>query len=272
MPALADEVLGLSIARAGGEETPVQALRRLFSPHDIVGIKVNCLAGRGLSPHPYLVDRLVGWLEEAGLPGRNILVWDRYDRELRAAGFTLSRRGANARCFGTESDYDWTPREWGSGGSCFARVLTDQITALINFGVLKDHDLAGVSAGLKNWYGVIHNPNKFHDDGCYPFVAHLAGHELIRKKHRLTILDASSAQYHGGPARAAQWTWPFEAVLASCDPLALDAVALSLIEAKRAEHKLPTLKAEKRYPRWIAEAARLGLGEAELARIERHSL
>ena len=39
------------------------------------------------------------------------------------------------------------------------------------FGVVKDHDLAGVSAGLKNWYGVIHNPNKYHDSCCDPYVA-----------------------------------------------------------------------------------------------------
>ena len=35
----------------------------------------------------------------------------------------------------------------GPVGSLISRILTDYATVLINVGVLKDHDLAGVSAG-----------------------------------------------------------------------------------------------------------------------------
>jgi uncharacterized protein (DUF362 family) len=261
------DALGGAVARAAGEEGPVEAMRALFKPGDVVGIKVNCLAGRGLSPHPALVARLTRWLQEAGVAPRNIVIWERSDRELKAAGFSVARKGAGVRCFGTNGEYDWTPREWGAGGSCFARILTEDLTALINVGVLKDHDLAGVSVGLKNWYGVVHNPNKFHDNGCDPYVAELAAYPLIRKRLKLTVVDGSVAQCHGGPARSPRWTWPWEGILASTDPVAIDAVGWSLIEDRRKEKKLASLAEQNREPKWLSTASGLGLGESDPERI-----
>ncbi|MBI4704560.1 MAG: DUF362 domain-containing protein [Deltaproteobacteria bacterium] len=262
------DLLGAALTRAGGAKGPVEALRRLFRPADVVGIKVNTIAGRGLSPHPELVLRLAGWLQEAGVAARNVVIWDRTDRELSGAGFALNRDGPGVRCLGTNEDYDWTPLEWGAGGSCFARLLTSELTALINVAVLKDHDLAGISAGLKNWYGAIHNPNKHHGGGCNPYVAHLAAFPLIRDKLRLTLVDGLVGQCHGGPARSPRWAWPWSGVLCSTDPVAIDAVCWRAIEERRAEIGLPSLGAERREPKWIATAARLGLGEHDVARIE----
>ncbi len=124
-----------------------------------------------------------------------------------------------------------------------------------------------MSVCLKNWYGAIHNPNKHHDDGCNPYIAHLAAFPLIRDKVRLTVIDAMAPQCHGGPGRQPRWSWPYNAVLTSTDPVAIDAVGSSIIEARRKEVGLDSLAKEKREPRYIAEAAKLGLGEADLARI-----
>ena len=60
------EALGAVVARAAGEATPVEAMRRLFKPSDVVGIKVNCIAGRGLSRGPRLPWRSPQWLLAAG--------------------------------------------------------------------------------------------------------------------------------------------------------------------------------------------------------------
>jgi uncharacterized protein (DUF362 family) len=267
-PEKLDGALGSAVAKAAGEDGPVAAMRRLFRPGDVVGIKVNSLAGRGLSPHPALVNRLTGWLQEAGVPARNIVIWDRTDRELAAAGFSIVRRGNNVRCFGTNDDYDWSPREWGPGGSCFARLLVDDLTALINVGVLKDHDLAGVSIGLKNWYGVIHNPNKHHDNGCNPYVAHLAAYPLIRDKLRLTVIDGMSAQCHGGPARNPRWIWPWQGLLVSTDPVAVDAVGRKIIDERRAALGLPSVAEAKREPEYIETAGNLGLGIADPTKVK----
>jgi len=265
--ALLAGALGAAVAGAGGEATAVAAMRRLFRPTDVVGIKVNCIAGKGLSPRPELVDRLVRWLQEAGVPARGILVWDRTDRELTGAGFKVSRAKGDVRICGTNDDWDWKPREWGPNASSFARVLVEELTALINVGVLKDHGLAGTSVGMKNWYGVIHNPNKCHDNGCSPYVAHLAAYPLIREKLRLTVIDALTAQCHGGPGRSPRWAWPYGGVLASTEPVAIDAVGTRIIEDRRREVGLDSLAKEERFPRWLAEAAKLGVGESDLGRI-----
>ena len=141
-----------AITRATGDATLARAFQRRFGPSDVVGLKLSTLAGKGLSPHPELVAEIVALLKSAGVKEHNIVIWDRTDRELVQAGFTIQRRRSGVRCVGTNDDYDWMPREWGAGGSCFARLLTQELTALINVGVVKDHDLAGISAGMKNWY------------------------------------------------------------------------------------------------------------------------
>ena len=155
----------------------------------------------------------------------------------------------------------------GDIGSIYARLVTTRCTALVSFGVLKDHDLAGVSGGMKNWYGVIHNPNKYHDDNCDPFVADVVRHPHIRDKLRLTILDAGNAQYDGGPAARPSATWPLGLLAASRDPVAIEAWGWRTIDRERARRKLPSLEAAGRPPRWIGSAARYGLGEGDPGRI-----
>ena len=171
-PKLLEAALGAAVARAAGEATPVAAMRRLFKPTDVVGIKVNCLGGRGVSTRPEVALQLAAFLQAAGVPADRIYVWDRTDRELRAAGYVLDR-GRGVRVFGTNEDFDGRLVEWGPSASRFDRVLATELTALISCSVLKDHGLAGASLTMKNWYGVVHNPNKLHDDNCAPFVPHL---------------------------------------------------------------------------------------------------
>ena len=82
------ELLSESIIAVTGKADAASAWRSLFGPRDIIGIKVNCLAGPGLSSHPELVAPIVSGLESAGIPHKRIVVWDRMSRELTAAGFT----------------------------------------------------------------------------------------------------------------------------------------------------------------------------------------
>ena len=261
------EALGATVARAAGEATPVAAFRKLFTPRDVVGIKVNCIAGRGLSSRPEVALQLAAWLQEAGIRPERIVIWDRTERELKSAGFVLGS-SSGPRVVGTNGDWEEKVREWGPSGSRFARLLVDDVTAVINLAVLKDHGLAGVSFGMKNWYGVIHNPNKLHAEGCNPFVPHLTATPLLREKHRLTVIDGTVGQCHGGPGYAPSHAWPYQGYLASTDIVAADAAGWKVIEARRREIGMTSLAAEGREPAYIAVAARLGLGVADLAKIE----
>ncbi len=259
-PAAAKTALAAAVRAATGAETARAALAALFRPTDTVGIKVNCLGGRNLSPRPALVEALVELLGEAGVASERIVVFERSSRELERAGFRIRRDGDGYRCYGIDNDYDAAPSTSGAIGSCFARLVSTTCTALVGFGVVKDHDLAGISASLKNWYGVIHNPNKYHDGNCDPYVADVCNHPFLRTKLRLTILDGGMAQCHGGPAFRSDATFPLGKVVVSTDPVAADAWAWRVIDAERRRRGLPTLAEAQRPPRFLATAARYGLG------------
>ncbi|MBI5507475.1 MAG: DUF362 domain-containing protein [Deltaproteobacteria bacterium] len=271
-PEAAKALVERAVVAATGAEDAVAACRSLFKPGDVVGLKVNCLAGRGLSTHRELVDAVTALLVAAGVSAERVVIWERSDRDLRRAGYTPRRAGAGPLVMGTNDDYDNEPIEAGSVGGCLSRILSRRLDAVINMPVLKDHDLAGISGALKSFYGAIHNPNKYHDNGCSPYIADLYAHPGIRDKVRLTIVDALTAQYHGGPAWVAENTWTYGGVIASRDPVAVDATALEILAAKRQALGLPSFDAEKRAPSWLPHAAALGLGVADLTRIDRVTL
>jgi uncharacterized protein (DUF362 family) len=256
----AHRAIGGALSAAVGASSGVESARALFVPSDTVGIKVNCLAGRALSPRVELVEALVELIAEAGVDRKRIIVFERSSRELEKAGYTIRRSGPPYRCLGTDNDYEDQPSSSGAIGSCFARFVSTTCTALVSFGVVKDHDLAGVSAGMKNWYGVIHNPNKYHDSGCDPYVADVARHPFIRDKFRVTVLDGVVAQCHGGPAYRAGATFPLGVVAASTDQVAADLWAWQVIEKERLRRGMPTLEEAGRPVRFLATAARHGLG------------
>jgi uncharacterized protein (DUF362 family) len=249
-----------SLSASVGAGSGVEAAAALFSPKDVVGIKVNCLAGKYLSPRVELVEALVDLIAEAGVDRQRIIVFERSNRELQRAGFTIRESGPSYRCIGTNNDYDREPSTSGAIGSCFARMVSTTCSALVSFGVVKDHDLSGVSAGMKNWYGVIHNPNKYHQNGCDPYIADVARHPYIRNKLRLTVLDGVIAQCHGGPAYRQGGVFELGMVAASTDPVAADLWAWREIEAERARRGMPTLEAAGRPVRFLATAAGAGLG------------
>ncbi len=266
-PAAFFRAVGDAVSRSTGAGTAETAFRGLFGKRDIVGIKVNCLGGPRMSPRPEVVDALVEWVAGAGVERSRIIVFDRSSRELERAGFSLRKKGGSSLCYGIDNDYDKEPTVTGSVASCFARMVSTTCTALISVGVVKDHDFAGVSAGLKNWYGVIHNPNKYHDGNCDPYVADIVRHRWIGGKLRLTVLDGGRAQYRGGPAFAHRGVFDLGLVAASHDPVAADAWAWCMIEEERARRALGTLADEKRAPRFIETAARYGLGVGDCTKL-----
>jgi uncharacterized protein (DUF362 family) len=261
------EALGAAVARAAGEATPVAAMRRLFSPRDVVGIKVNCIAGRGLSSRPEVARALASWLVQAGVPAGRIVIWDRTGRELKSAGFTPGD-GPVGRVAGTDGEWEQRLREWGPSASRFSRLLAEDLTALIDLPVLKDHGLAGISLGMKNWYGVVHNPNKLHEEGCVPFVPQLSAFPLVREKLRLTVVDGTTAQFHAGPAFSPAWAVAWQGFLASTDVVAVDAAGWRVIEEQRRKRGLGSLASEGREPKYVEAAERFGIGVADARKIE----
>jgi hypothetical protein len=259
------------VALATGEKDPREGLRRLFRPEDRIGLKINTIGGKRLSTRPEVALPLAGWLAEKTVPAGRIIIWDRTNRELREAGFRLSTAVGGPMIFGTDTDgagYGEDLVAYGAMGSLFSVIQAARVTASISLAILKDHGLAGVTAGMKNYFGAIHNPNKCHDGRCDPYVAQVFGTAPVREKHKLTILDALVVQYHKGPAFHSRWAEPVGTLVFGLDPVAVDSVGWRLIEGLRAKKGLPSLAEEKREPVYLATAQAMGLGNSDPARID----
>jgi len=237
-------------------DNPSETWTKLARPGEMVGLKVNTLGGRGLSSNLQLVEAICERLQEAGIRASNIVVWDRDSDEMEHVGFHVSTGRNRVQCFGTDRvDYEQELVTHGSVGSRLSKILTQRCNVLINVPVLKDHDGAGVTIALKNMYGVIHNPNKYHPNGCNPYIADLNMLPEIRTRMRVTICDATTACFEGGPGYKPEYIWKNNAVIVSQDPVALDYTGWQIIERKRAEKGLKTLEEDKRGPHYIATAA-----------------
>jgi len=237
-------------------DNPSETWTKLVRPGEMVGLKVNALGGRGLSSNLQLVEAICERLQEAGIKASDIVVWDRDSDEMEHVGFHVSMGGNRVQCCGTDRvDYEQELVTHGSVGSRLSKILTQRCNVLINIPVLKDHDGAGVTIALKNMYGVIHNPNKYHPNGCNPYIADLNMLPEIRSRMRLTICDATTACFEGGPGYKPEYSWKNNSVIVSQDPVALDYTGWQIIERKRAEKGLTTLEGDKRAPHYIATAA-----------------
>jgi uncharacterized protein (DUF362 family) len=260
---------GLSLL--GGAVDPAATLRSLFGPSDRIGIKVNTIGGRKISTRPEVALALAGCLTSAGSPEKNILIWDRTNRELREAGYRLADARDSLKVYGTDTagaGYETEIVSHLNIGSLFSTLQTQFVTGSISLAILKDHGLAGVTASLKNYFGTIHNPNKYHDRHCDPYVAELFDVESVKNKHRLSIIDALVVQYHRGPSYHPQWADPSGVLIFGTDPVAVDVVGWRLLEQLRAGHGLPSLREEGREPTYLATAQAMGLGRAAPEGIE----
>jgi len=254
----------------GGPDA-TSGLRGIIDPADVVGIKLNCLAGPPLSPTREFTQALVAALVSAGVAPGRIVFFERGERDIRKGGFEVGGGGERPAFLGNDSraaGYEKEIAISGQVGSCLSRILTRRISVLINLGVLKDHNLAGVGVATKNLFGLIHNPNKFHDNGCDPYVADVLAFPVVQKKLRLSLVDALTAQCNGGPGYLPEYAWEMNGIMASKDPIALDRVAWDVIEKKRREKGLKTLAKENRAPKWIHTAASRGLGLDDLEKIK----
>jgi uncharacterized protein (DUF362 family) len=255
-----------------GNSSSKEGWSRLFRRNEVVGIKVNALSGRRMSSSPLVVGVLTEELIKAGLKPENIIVWDRTERELASAGFEINRSGGGVRYIGTDSlgrgGYNGRIEFAGEVGSIFSDIM-NLCDAHINLPVLKDHDIAGLSFGMKNWFGAIHNPNKYHDNNCSPFVADLSTHPFIKDRLRLVVGDALLVQPHGGPAYKSRWAVEYNSVLMSTDPVAIDSIGLDIIDRLRKTERLESLKDTGRYPKYLPTAEKYRLGNFDLSNIDK---
>jgi len=262
------EMLAKGMVALTGAASATEAWKTFFKPEDVVGLKINCLFGPGASTHPEVTAAVAQGIQQAGVPAGNVIVWDRSDDDLQKSGYTITRDGAGVKCYGTNDDYEPEATQHGSFNGRLSKVLTQQITALVNVPILKDHSIAGVTVSMKNHYGSFHNPGEHHGHNCDPYLADLNDLPVIREKTRLFICDALRPTAEGGPGFSPQHVWTYGGLLLSTDPVALDYWGWRIIEARRKETGLKPLEQVGRPVRYLASAAARGLGVNDPQQIE----
>ena len=243
-------------------------LKSIVPATDKVSMKVNSVGARQFATNAQLTYALADRLQDIGVKGGDIIIWDRTSNELRLAGYKVRKGKKSVRCFGTD-DAGYTSKllKLGEVKAKYSRILTDRTDSLINLPVLKTHASSGVSMALKNHYGSFDRPSDYHANDCDPFIADVNRISHIRDKTKLIVVDASRPQYDLGPMPVEEYRWDFEGIIVGADPVAVDAVGTDVINKKR--RKSHDSRAEiKPYPRHIKTAHEKGLGEYRISKIK----
>lgn len=112
-----------------GEKTLENAWSSMFSPDDVVGIKINCIGAPRISSSLESINETITGLKSAGVKENNIIVWDHMDRAFRRTGLEINRGSEGIRVHGT-SDKSGVRVPWVEG---FDR----EVYLSLEFGTLK---------------------------------------------------------------------------------------------------------------------------------------
>jgi hypothetical protein len=278
---------------------------RVFAQRgDVVGIKVCPVGGRNLCSDETVLRQVIAGLNEAGVPNRDIIVFNRYATEVTDTGIDkwlpADIRWVAASPKMTELQQDMEGYDAAhymdmalvlpgqslsnehARRSYVARVVTQQVNKFINLPVLKHHQSAGVTIALKNMsHGMVNNVSRSHStptlNACGMFIPSVVSLPVIRQKGVLHIVDGVRAQYHGGPGGRPEFMWEHKTMYFATDPVSVDKIGWKAIDAKRAEKGMTPIALSKPDAKstflncqveHIEIAGSLGLGEFDDARID----
>mgnify|MGYP000097263689 CR=1 FL=1 len=256
------KLVDAAVMKLAGKDDVAKAWGVYVSPKDKVAIKFNGLFARATT-HAEVVAAVTSGLVKAGVDPANIVIYDRDERAFTTAGVKLNREGAAPRAFPTAQDLGPSVKAGPVETKLSNLVLKADV--LINLPIMKTHVLAGVSGALKNHLGTVPNASAFHRDTCQ-FIADLCALEPIKAKTRICICDALYGLFDKGPQFNPACRWDYYGIIASVDPVAMDAVLADILKAKRVEKGLPPYHKDIAH---ITRAGELGIGVADLAKITR---
>jgi uncharacterized protein (DUF362 family) len=276
---LLQEMLDKALTAFTGKSSISDAWRQFVTPEDVVGLKLNTLglsAIRGMDyiqHFPAIIGALSSGLQKAGVKESQLVVWDRSEEEMKDAGLTIQAEPGAIRYLANKSGmrdregkYDSTRHPVGSKSSRLSAILTDICSVVINVPIPKTHGQAAFTHALKMHYGTIDNAFELHANGCSkPGIAEVNAIPIIRQKQKLVVSDALLMAIEAGPRWDRRFIRPAGGLLVGTDPVAVDAVALSLLDEKRVADGMEAIAPRVSH---IALAEELGLGNGRLENID----
>lgn len=280
-----------------GQPDVAKAWSSLVGPEDKVGIKISAAGGELFTTHHEVVNAIVDGLVKAGHARGSIVVWDRSLGGIREAGYRPGADGYQLKAIASRDGYDpkatfsapllgkliWGDLEYkGDPGksaplsdtvntsnvSHFSRIISSDVTKVINVPVMSNTEMNGIAGCLYNvTIPNIDNWRRFAQGTGFgaASIAEIYSHPLVGKKVALNIIDGLVAQYAGGPQSQPFFSEHHATIYASKDPVALDAVALKKLEEWRKRGSLPAMA---RMSSYVQAAAQIGLGNAAPEKIQ----
>ena len=273
------------------QPTLPEAWRSLLSTQDVVGLKVFSSPGPNSGTRPAVAAAVVEGLLAAGLPPTNIIVWDRQMTDLRLSGFSALSERYGIRIAGSaQTGWDpntfyepdtpilgnlvWGDLEFGKKGEGVARksfvskLLTRQITKIINLTPLLNHNLAGVCGNLYSLAtGSVDNVIRFEagPQTLATAIPEIYALPTLSDRVVLNITDALICQYEGGERSLLHYSSMLNQIRFSRDPVALDVLSLQELDRQRQAAHAPSVKPNLQL---YSNAALLQLGVDDLKRIQ----
>lgn len=155
-----------------------------------------------------------------------------------------------------------------SNRSFFAKIITQQVTKIINLVVMTDHPDLGIYGACSSLaLSSVDNTRRFLMPQVRgdPAVGEILNHEALKDKVVLHVMTGFIAQFAGGPSFNPHYAQSPGIIMISCDPVAVDALALELLEEWRKEKKVPPIGEDARH---LKAAASLGVGTDDKKQME----
>ncbi len=287
-----DHVLAMvnrGVTNLTGKTNISDAWLSLVSTQDVVGIKVFSEPGPNSGTRASVVGAVIQGLIAAGLPPKHIIIWDKHRSDLRLAGFFDLADRYGVRVAGSaESGYDdkafyetsllgnlvWGDLEFGRKDegvgrkSFLSKLVSQEITRIINITPLMNHNEAGVSGSLFSLaLGSVDNVNRFEGNASRlaTAVPEIYALPALSDRVALNIVDALICQYEGEERSLLHYSATLNQLRFSRDPVALDVLSIQELDHQRRIAKAPPVKASVVL---YANAALLELGVSDPKKIQ----
>jgi len=194
-PEVVQKMMDEAMAVLFGEKDAASAWRRIIKPSDTVGIKTN--VWDYLPTGPVVEQAIRARVLEAGVPASRIGLDDR---------------------------------------DVLSDPLFQAATVLINARPARTHSWSGMGSCLKNMIMFVPRPSAYHDDTCAD-LAKIWFLPAVKDKVKLNIQVMMTPLFNSAGSRdySEKYTWPYRGLIVGQDPVAVDATALRILEAKRRE-------------------------------------
>jgi hypothetical protein len=272
-----------------GKGSLSEAWLSLVSTQEVIGIKVFSEPGPHSGTRLAVVSAVVQQLLASGISSNHIIVWDKHQTDLRLAGyFDLTRRFGIRVTGSAEAGYDenvfydmallgnlvWGDFEFGKKGetmgrkSFVSRLVSQQITRIINITPLMNHNESGVAGNLVSLaLGSVDNTTRFEFDPSRlaTAVPEIYALPALSDHVVLNIVDALICQYEGEERSLLHYSTTLNQLRFSRDPVALDVLSIQEMDRQRKLSKAPPVKSNLEL---YTNASLLELGASDLDKIQ----